>query len=80
MRQSAEARSINADIKAVGESQLKNHLEELDVILIGPQVRYLQNKIKAQAESRGKVAVIDSVAYGMVKGDKVLDQAIALTK
>ncbi|MDY0394175.1 PTS sugar transporter subunit IIB [Virgibacillus halophilus] len=79
MRQSAEERGITADIDAVGEAQLKNHLDGLDVILIGPQVRYLEKKIKAQAEPKGiKVAVIDQMAYGMIKGDKVLDQAVEL--
>jgi len=76
---SAEERNINAEIMAVGESQLKNHLENLDVVLIGPQVRYLEKNIRGQVEPKGiKVDVINPMAYGMVQGDKVLDQAVAL--
>lgn len=79
MRDSAEARNIDVEISAVAESQLKNNLENLDVVLIGPQVRYLEKKIKQQLEPQGiKVDIINQLAYGMMKGDKVLDQAIEL--
>ena len=79
MKESAEARNIEAEISAIAESQLKNNMENLDVVLIGPQVRYLEKKIKQQLEPQGiKVDIIDQLAYGMMKGDKVLDQAIAL--
>lgn len=79
MRDSAESRNIDVEISAVAESQLKNNLENLDVVLIGPQVRYLEKKIKQQLEPQGiKVDIINQLAYGMMKGDKVLDQAIEL--
>lgn len=81
MRKAAEEKQLTAEIDAVGESQLKNHLEDLDVVLIGPQVRYLESKIRKLVEPKGiKVDVIDSIAYGMIQGDKVLEQAINLAK
>lgn len=79
MRQVADERGLQADIDAVAESQLKNELENLDVILIGPQVRFLEKKIRQTAEPKGiKVGIIDQMAYGLMKGDKVLDQALEL--
>ncbi|WP_188455023.1 PTS sugar transporter subunit IIB [Virgibacillus oceani] len=79
MRKSAEERNIEADINAVAESELKNNMDNLDVVLIGPQVRYLEKKIKEQVEPKGiKAGVIDQMAYGMIQGEKVLDQAINL--
>lgn len=81
MQESAEARSIEADIDAVGQADLKNQLESTDVVLIGPQVRYMEKQIRKQTEPHGiKVEVIDQQAYGMMQGDKVLDQAINLMK
>ncbi|MFD1172442.1 PTS sugar transporter subunit IIB [Oceanobacillus sp. M65] len=81
MRSAAEDKGLEADIEALAESQLKNNLDNLDVVLIGPQVRYLEKKIKEQLEPKGiKVAIIDQMAYGMIRGDKVLEQAIALTE
>ncbi|UUI03772.1 PTS sugar transporter subunit IIB [Oceanobacillus jeddahense] len=79
MKEAAEAQNVEADIEAVAESQLNNHLEGLQVVLVGPQVRYLEGKIKEKVEPQGvKVAVIDQMAYGMMQGDKVLKQAIDL--
>ncbi|MFB1049938.1 PTS sugar transporter subunit IIB [Paraliobacillus sp. JSM ZJ581] len=81
MKKEAEARNLAADIEAIPESQLSNHLEGLDVVLIGPQVRYLEKQVKAKVEPMGiKAAVIDSIAYGTVQGGKVLDQALELVK
>ncbi|MBR7797285.1 MAG: PTS sugar transporter subunit IIB [Bacillota bacterium] len=81
MKQAAEERNLDAEINAVAESQLKNELDNLDVVLIGPQVRYLEKKIKEQVEPHGiAVDVIDQMAYGMIQGDKVLDQAVELAK
>lgn len=79
MKIAAESRGNNYFIDAVAESQLKNNLENLDVVLIGPQVRYLEKKIRMQVEPLGvRVAVIDPAAYGLVQGEKVLEQAVSL--
>jgi cellobiose PTS system EIIB component len=81
MRDAATERNLEVEIDAVAESQLTNHIEETDVILIGPQVRYLEKKIRSSVEPKGiKVDIIDQMAYGMIQGDKVLDQAIAMKK
>ncbi len=79
MREAAETRGMDATIDAYPESQLKSSLDELDVVLIGPQVRFLEKNIRALVEPKGiKVDIIDSMAYGMIQGDKVLEQAIQL--
>lgn len=79
MKKSATERNINAEIKAIAESELKNNLDGLHIVLIGPQVRFLEKKIKKQVEPLGiKVDIIDQMAYGLIQGDKVLDQAITL--
>ncbi|WP_026570666.1 MULTISPECIES: PTS sugar transporter subunit IIB [Sediminibacillus] len=81
MKKAAGDRGLTANIEAVSESALKRKLDNLDVVLIGPQVRYLEKKIKSQLEPKGiKVAVIDQMAYGMIQGEKVLDQALGLYK
>ncbi|MCT1575479.1 PTS sugar transporter subunit IIB [Oceanobacillus kimchii] len=79
MEIAAKENKLEVEIDAIPESQLKNHLTDLDVVLIGPQVRYLEKKIRELVEPKGvKVAVIDQMAYGLVQGDKVLEQAINL--
>jgi PTS system cellobiose-specific IIB component len=50
-----------------------------DIILLGPQVKYEQAKLQALADPFGKkVAVIDMMDYGMMKGDAVLDKALKM--
>lgn len=79
MIENSKERGLSAEIKAIPEAQLKNELEGLDVVLIGPQVRYLESKIRQVVEPEGvKVDVIDQTAYGLIQGDKVLDQALSL--
>ena len=43
----------------------------------GPQVRFLENKMKGIAGDK-PVTVIDMVAYGSMNGEKVLDQALEI--
>lgn len=79
MREEAEKRELDAHIDAFAESQLKDHMDGLDVVLIGPQVRFLEKKLRSSLEPKGiKVDIIDQMAYGLMQGDKVLDQALDL--
>ncbi|WP_055669194.1 PTS sugar transporter subunit IIB [Desnuesiella massiliensis] len=77
MRQAAEKQGIEAEINAVGESQLSNYVDKIDALLLGPQVRFLHNKIKTSLEPKGiPVEVINNMDYGTMNGEKVLKQAI----
>ena len=77
MKESADARGIEAEIWAVPEAQAGSEAPKADVILLGPQVRFLLDKVK-QVAGDIPVDVIDMQAYGMMRGDKVLDQAMNL--
>lgn len=79
MRKAAEEKGVTVTIDATSEAELGNHLDNTNVILIGPQVRYLASKIKTKAEPYGiKVDVINSMYYGTMNGEKVLEQAQGL--
>lgn len=77
----AEKLGIEANIIAVAEAELKNHIDNTDVLLLGPQVRFLLNKYKTAYEPKGvAVDVIDSMDYGLMNGEKVLNHALSLFK
>lgn len=81
MQKAAEDRGLAANIFAVPVPESKNYLtsHQVDVVLLGPQVRYLLNDFKEQlAESGTPIDVIPMTDYGMMKGDKVLDLAQSL--
>ena len=79
MNVAASEQGINAEIHAVAEAEINEHLDKVDVILLGPQVRFLLSKMKALLEPKGiPVEVINSVDYGTMNGSNVLKQAINL--
>lgn len=79
MEAAAKAQGIECSINAVGEAELKKHENEIDVLLLGPQVRFLLNKMKAKFEPKGiPVEVINTVDYGTMNGEKVLKQALGM--
>lgn len=79
MQKAAKEKGIEVIINAVAESDLKNNTEGIDVLLLGPQVRYMLSKVRALMEPKGiPVDVINSVDYGTMNGIKVLDQALTI--
>ena len=77
MKAAADQRGLEAEIWAVGDAQAAENIKIADVLLLGPQVRFLEGKMKGLAGGK-PVAVIDMLAYGTMDGAKVLDQALKL--
>jgi len=81
MEQIAKEKGIDCRIWAVGNAEVEKHLDEADVLLLGPQVRFMLSKMKKIGEEKGiPVEAIDPRHYGLVNGEAVLNQAIELMK
>lgn len=79
MEAAAKAWGIDCTINAYGEAQLRSHEDEMDILLLGPQVRFLLNKMKDKFADRNiPVEVINTVDYGTMNGEKVLRRALEL--
>lgn len=79
MKDTAQKKGIEVSIKAVPVAEFKANINDADIVLLGPQVKYEQAKLQALADPLGKkVAVIDMMDYGMMKGDVVLEKALKL--
>lgn len=79
MQKAAEAESKTYHIQAVSADQAKKHIEQAEVLLLGPQVRYMLPQMKKLGEERGiPVDVINSVDYGTGNGKNVLHHAESL--
>lgn len=68
---------------SVNEADQELDLKKIDVVLLGPQVRYMQNDFKKKLAGRNNgadipLAVIDMRAYGMMDGAAVVKQAYDL--
>lgn len=79
MQESAKQQGIEAKIIAMSEAKFEEYDEPTEVLLLGPQIAYLEDDMKEKYEPKGiKVAVIDMMAYGTMNGEKVLKDAIAM--
>jgi cellobiose PTS system EIIB component len=79
MEKVAEAKGISARIWAVSESVVRSEIDEADVLLLGPQVRFLLNDMKKICgEKNIPVEVINMMSYGMCDGEAILAQATKL--
>ncbi|TDT72480.1 PTS system cellobiose-specific IIB component [Hypnocyclicus thermotrophus] len=79
MKQEADKRGLEIEIDALGLENFHDKLNEYDVFLLGPQVRFKKNELTEIAKKHNKVVeVIDSRDYGTLNGAKILDFALSL--
>lgn len=77
MEKAAKDEQIEVEIRAISEAKFEEYEKDTDILLLGPQVGYLEEKFKVKYKKTGiKIAVIDSVDYGMMNGKKVLEFAL----
>lgn len=79
MEEAAEKRGIECKIWAVAQDKAPSEMEKADVLLIGPQMRFMKKKFSKTAEEVGiPLDVIEAKSYGRVDGEAVLDKALEL--
>jgi|SRR5437899_2470702 PTS system cellobiose-specific IIB component len=81
MKKSAEDKSIEADIFAISASEFDDTIQnkEIDVVLLGPQVKFMQKQLAPKlADKNIPIDAINMQYYGMMNGEKVLEQALNL--
>lgn len=80
MEKTAAEQGKDYKIWAVSGDVVNNHIDNADVVLIGPQVRYMLNDLKKVGDSKNvPVDVINPVHYGTVNAPEVLKLAEQLT-
>ncbi|CUH95560.1 hypothetical protein P22_1631 [Propionispora sp. 2/2-37] len=81
MQKESELLGSNDTIFACSVDELEEHIDQYEVILLGPQIRYKAKAIGEMVGRKGKgFGVIDSMNYGRVDGAKVLEQAYSLKR
>lgn len=79
MREYAQEVGADCEINAYAEPKVIDLASKLDVVLIGPQIKYYQKRIEEIcAPYDTKVMVISNVDFGRMDGKKVLTEAYAL--
>ena len=77
MQEAAKEKGYECKIAAYSLNEMDKYGPEADCILLGPQVRYQADKIKAAFPDK-PVEVINMQLYGLMKGKEVLEAAIKL--
>ena len=82
MEQAAKEQGVECKIFALPFSDAPRVLEEVDCILLGPQVRFQKSAIEKMVQGRAggviPVDVIDMRDYGMMNGKTVFENAMKL--
>jgi PTS system cellobiose-specific IIB component len=84
IRKAATAAGRDIELKAIDSMSITfwdYEKDRMDVILVAPQVRFKKRGIAEKAEPQGTVVQdIDTVAYGMMDGEKILAQVLEAIK
>lgn len=81
MQKAAQDQKMEADIYAIAEGEVEKVLANKmpDVLLLGPQVRYLKGSFEKKFKDMNfPIDVINMADYGMMNGENVLKQALTL--
>lgn len=79
MEEVAKEKGLDVKIWAVAQDKVTKEIDQADVLLIGPQMRFLKKKLaKLADEANVQLDVIDPIAYGRIDGDAVLNRALEL--
>jgi PTS system cellobiose-specific IIB component len=77
MMEAAKEKDIEVEISALPVSECSKKVDEVDIVLLGPQVRYQKGQVDALVKGRIPVEVIDMLMYGTMNGKAVLENALA---
>lgn len=76
MRAAAKETGVDVVIEATSKADVETFKGKVDVVLLGPQIRFAVEEVKQALGGNIPVDVIDTIDYGTMNGKKVLDFAI----
>ncbi|MBR0420775.1 MAG: PTS sugar transporter subunit IIB [Erysipelotrichaceae bacterium] len=77
IRQAAKDRGLEAEVNAYSYSDVGKYVDEADVILLGPQIRFKKEEFeKKYADKNTPFVVIETLDYGRMNGEAVLNNAL----
>ncbi|EHF3611666.1 PTS sugar transporter subunit IIB [Listeria innocua] len=79
MTEAIENNHVDATVIAVAEADFDKYKGNVDVVLLAPQVRFLEKNLKRVQDPLGiPVSIINGIDYGTMDGEKVLNDALAM--
>lgn len=77
IRKAASKRGMEIDIKARGEAEIENYIDQIDVLMVGPHLAYILEDINDYiGEYPVKVFLMSADYYATLDGEKALDDLL----
>lgn len=76
MKAAAKEKGIEINIDALPVSECSSVIDTVDIVLLGPQVRFQKPQVDALVKGRIPVEVIDMRLYGTMNGKVILDNVL----
>lgn len=76
MKAAAADRGLEIEINALPVGECSSVIDKVDIVLLGPQVRFQKPTVEGLVKGRVPVEVIDMRLYGTMDGKAVLEQVI----
>ena len=73
MNEAANEKGIEIEINALPISECPSVVDKVDIVLLGPQVRYQKPQVDTLVNGRIPVEVIDMRLYGTMNGKAILE-------
>nr|WP_028591617.1 PTS sugar transporter subunit IIB [Paenibacillus massiliensis] len=78
LRKAAKKRSLNMEIKARGEAEIENYIDDIDALLVGPHLAYIMDDIKELTDGTDvKVLLMKPSYYSTLNGEEALDDLLS---
>lgn len=79
MKAAAQKKNIDCIIQAYPDSEMSTLVELADCILLGPQIGFKKDRfLQKYPEIEKKLMVIPAMDFGMMNGEKILQDALGL--
>lgn len=77
MKAAAKEKGVEINIEALSISECSSVIDSVDIVLLGPQVRFQKPQVDKLANGRIPVEVIDMKLYGTMNGKAILESTLA---
>lgn len=74
IRKAAKDKGIDLSIKARGDAEVEEYIEEIDLLLVGPHLKYMLHDLEEIAEPyEVPVRIVPEELYGSMDGAGIID-------
>ncbi|EUB30528.1 PTS sugar transporter subunit IIB [Olsenella uli] len=67
-------RGLDLTVQAVPMANLESYLDDVDIVLLGPQVRFAEDDVKKAVDGKCPLEVMSPQDFGMMNASHVIDQ------